>query len=60
MSDILKMRENDKEFNMIGEESLKILISKAKYTGKESATILEEYKIFKKRLHELNSFDKTE
>ena len=45
---------------MIGEESLKILISKAKYTGKESATILEEYQIFKKRLHELNSFDKTE
>ena len=58
--DILKMEEDDKEFNMIGEESLKILISKAKYTGKESATILEEYKIFKKRLHELNSFDKTE
>ena len=60
MSDILKMGEDDKEFNMIGEESLKILISKAKYTGKESVTILEEYKIFEERLHELNSCDKTE
>ena len=57
--DILKMGE-DKEFNIIGEQNLKIILSKAKYSENESATIHSEYRIFKKRLHELNLIDKSE
>ena len=59
VTDILKMGE-DKEFNIIGEQNLKIILSKAKYSENESATIHSEYRIFKKSLHELNLIDKSE
>ena len=48
---------DDPEFNDVGEDSLRVLMRRAKYPDAEA--ILEEYNIFKSRLIDLNLSDKT-
>ena len=54
------MSEGNEEFNVAANESfIKFLTKKAKYSERESETMIEEYKIFKNRLCELHICDKT-
>ena len=54
---IIEKGKDDAEFNDVGEESLIILMRRAKYPDAEA--ILEENNIFKSRLIDLNLSDKT-
>ena len=47
-------------FNTLGKAKLKKLTKKAKNTDEESDKILEEYKIFKDRLYQLNLAKRTD
>ena len=55
---IIEKGTADETFNNTGEENLKILLDTAKYSEDESNSVLEEYAIFKKRIHDLNKSDK--
>ena len=56
---IIEKGKDDAEFNDVGEESLIILMRRAKYPDPEAEAIIEEYNIFKSRLIDLNLSDKT-
>ena len=46
--------EDDEDFYMVGEESIQKLTEKAKYSPEAAFKVLEEYKIFKRRVYRLN------
>ena len=55
--EIIEKGDGDEDFNMRGEESLKIVIEKAQYSSEEASNIMVEYKIFKNRLYDLDQCD---
>ena len=57
---IIEKGSSDEDFNTCGEESLNILLGKAKYSNSEAETILDEYKDFRDRIHEFSEQNKLE
>ena len=59
LTDIIEKGDEDDKFNASGEKSLKNVVKKANYPPEDITKILEEYKIFKRRLYSLHQGDKS-
>ena len=60
VKEILDKGVTDARFNVVGKENLEIVMKKAGYDFNEQEAIIEQYEIFKKRLHELNQCNEVE
>ena len=58
--EIIKKGDRDEDFNAVGERGIQKLTNKAKYTTEIASKVMEEYRIFKRRLYKLCQSDEND